>query len=137
MFLHAGASTCCSLRRPFCILVLQARIPSLALENTTTHEAFAAPDFVLEACSGPIPDDMEPSPLLPAPLLAKINAARGRGGLESMEVAADGSSRDSSSGFQHTLDEQPLTWVDVPTAIIAAWLDQYFSGQLRPVGKVE
>ena len=114
--------------------------PALGLENTTTHELFGMPDFSLQAAAPPadniLPEGVEPSPLLPAEVQAAVRAARGDAPTEeAVAVGADGGvSPGGSTGFQHKLDDGPLTWVDVPTEAVAAWLESYFLGRLRPVG---
>ena len=84
-----------------------------------------------------MPEEYQPSPLLPAEVIAAVRVSRGLPPQEApaaeVGVGADGAVEDKSTAFMHKLDDGPLTWVDVPSDTIAAWLELYFTGKLRPV----
>lgn len=115
----------------------QTRLPSLVVENTTTGQLYAMPDFADAACAPPVPLGYEPSPLLPADVQAEVRAAHAAAkAAAEAAVGADGSvaaapaEEDAGGGFEHDLKVDPLTWVDVPTAAVQAWLEAYLGGTL-------
>lgn len=114
----------------------QDRTPSLVVENTTTGELYAMPDFADAAVAPPVPEGYEPSPLLPADVQAAVraeHAAAASSAPAEVGVGADGriASAEGGEGFEHKLDEDLLTWVDVPVEAVETWLSSFFNGGVK------
>ena len=91
------------------------------------------PDFAEAASAPPVPLGYEPAPFLPADVQAAVRAEHAAAKAAEAAVAAEAAAAaeaESATGFEHALKEDPLTWVDVPTAAIEEWLTHYLTGKL-------